>query len=111
MSKKGNIILFIIMLLICVSIVIFCLIYENPIQIEETQFEKIERLCEILDVNKQTVKYFVGDIDYTEKETYVQITKQNENCTDTIIILPAGTIRFFNVESEESYEKNTRNEK
>jgi len=111
MSKRGNTILFLIIGFLSIFIIIFCLTYKKEvIQIDENHFLKNERLCEILDVNKQTIKYFVGDIDYIEKETYVQITKKNKDSLETVIILPAGTIRFFNMPTneEDDFAENTR---
>lgn len=73
----------------------------KPVAIEQTQLKPNERLCEILDENRETVMYFVGHINYVETETYVQIKKINDNGnTDTVIILPSGMIRFFNVPQE-----------
>ena len=109
MKKKGNIILFIIMIVFSIGIIFFAVTYKKEIiQIENKNFSKNERLCEILDVNKVTVKYFVGDIDYTEKETYIEIIKKNGDCIETVIILPAGTIRFFNINTGEDYAENNR---
>lgn len=112
MSPRGNIILFCILALFVIFILIFCLTYKKEVvQVENVDLTKNERLCEIIDSNNQVIKWFVGDIDYIEKETYVEIIKRYEQYNDTIIILPHGTIRFFNVplESEEDNdEKNIR---
>ena len=110
MSKRGNITIFIVFALVCVLILIFFFAFKKEvIQVENQNFSKNEQLVEILDMNKQTIKYFIGETNYKEEETYVEITKKlNEcGCMDTIIILPAGTIRFFNVPQEGSYAENT----
>lgn len=94
-------VLFVVCLFILFTIIFAMTCKPKTVEIEQTQLKPNERLCEILDENRETVMYFVGHINYVETETYVQITKINDNGnTDTVIILPSGMIRFFNVPQE-----------
>jgi len=113
MSNKTNKIIIAIMFLACVFTIIYLLFFrtEKPnIPVESISVYKNERLCEIIDSNKQVIKYFTGDIDYIEKDTYIEIIKKNGDCNESVFILPNGIIRFFNIE-EKNDEKNTRPEK
>jgi len=113
MSDKTNKIIISIMFLIGIFTVIYFLFFRVEkvnTPVESIPVYKNERLCEIIDSNKQVIKYFTGDIDYIEKETYIQIIKKNGDCNDSVFILPNGIIRFFNIE-EKNDEKNTRPEK
>jgi len=113
MSNKTNKIIITIMFLACIftiSYLLFFRIEKVNIPVKSIPIYKNERLCEIIDLNKQVIKYFTGDIDYIEKETYIQIIKKNGDCNDSVFILPNGIIRFFNIE-EKNDEKNTRPEK
>jgi hypothetical protein len=113
MSNKTNKIIIAIMFSACIFTIAYLLFFRVEkvnIPVESIPVYKNERLCEIIDSNKQVIKYFTGDIDYIEKETYIQIIKKNGDCNDSIFILPNGIIRFFNIE-ENNDEKNTRPEK
>ena len=113
MSNKTNKIIIVIMFSAYILTIIYLLFFriEKPnIPVELIPVYKNERLCEIIDSNKQVIKYFTGDIDYIEKETYIEIIKKNGDCNESVFILPNGIIRFFNIE-EKNDEKNTWTEK